>query len=72
MLDTKNISPVPFTILRMLTHMAMLLGDCSHPQVAWTKNEGSSNEAHFPVQYILECLKVQLYGTAKKQQHAHK
>ncbi|XP_038557039.1 E3 ubiquitin-protein ligase rnf213-alpha [Micropterus salmoides] len=33
MLDTKNISPVPFTILRMLTHMAMLLGDCSHPQL---------------------------------------
>ncbi|XP_063327964.1 E3 ubiquitin-protein ligase rnf213-alpha [Pelmatolapia mariae] len=32
MLDTKSISPVPFTIIRMLTHMAMLLGSCSHPQ----------------------------------------
>lgn len=33
MLDTKSISPVPFTLVRMLTHMAMLLGACSHPQV---------------------------------------
>ncbi|XP_042247797.1 E3 ubiquitin-protein ligase rnf213-alpha [Thunnus maccoyii] len=32
MLDTKSISPVPFTIVRMLTHMAMLLGACNHPQ----------------------------------------
>ncbi|KAM7386926.1 hypothetical protein PAMA_009514 [Pampus argenteus] len=32
MLDTKSISPVPFTIIRMLTHMAMLLGVCRHPQ----------------------------------------
>ncbi|XP_060883381.1 E3 ubiquitin-protein ligase rnf213-alpha isoform X2 [Labrus mixtus] len=32
MLDTKGISPVPFTIVRMLTHMAMLLGTCSHLQ----------------------------------------
>ncbi|CAL8303834.1 unnamed protein product [Merluccius merluccius] len=27
-LDTKNMSPVPFTLVRMLTHMAMLLGAC--------------------------------------------
>lgn len=33
MLDTKGISPVPFTIARMLTHMAMLLGAGSHLQV---------------------------------------
>lgn len=32
MLDTKSISPVPFTIIRMLTHMAMLLGACNQPQ----------------------------------------
>uniref|UniRef100_UPI0037E8EFFF E3 ubiquitin-protein ligase rnf213-alpha n=1 Tax=Semicossyphus pulcher TaxID=241346 RepID=UPI0037E8EFFF len=32
MLDTKSLSPVPFTIVRMLTHMAMLLGTCSHLQ----------------------------------------
>ncbi|XP_061567178.1 E3 ubiquitin-protein ligase rnf213-alpha [Cololabis saira] len=32
MLDTKSISPVPFTVIRMLTHMAMLLGTCSHLQ----------------------------------------
>ncbi|XP_022072402.1 E3 ubiquitin-protein ligase rnf213-alpha [Acanthochromis polyacanthus] len=32
MLDTKSLSPVPFTIVRMLTHMAMLLGAWSHPQ----------------------------------------
>ncbi|XP_078017826.1 E3 ubiquitin-protein ligase rnf213-alpha isoform X1 [Epinephelus lanceolatus] len=32
MLDTKSISPVPFTMVRMLTHMAMLLGACNHPQ----------------------------------------
>ncbi|XP_029944697.1 E3 ubiquitin-protein ligase rnf213-alpha-like isoform X2 [Salarias fasciatus] len=32
MLDTKSISPVPFTIIRMITHMAMLLGAYSHPQ----------------------------------------
>uniref|UniRef100_A0A672GQ55 RING-type E3 ubiquitin transferase n=1 Tax=Salarias fasciatus TaxID=181472 RepID=A0A672GQ55_SALFA len=29
MLDTKSISPVPFTIIRMITHMAMLLGSIS-------------------------------------------
>uniref|UniRef100_A0AAR2M4L8 Ring finger protein 213 n=1 Tax=Pygocentrus nattereri TaxID=42514 RepID=A0AAR2M4L8_PYGNA len=32
MQDTKNMSPAPFTLLRMLTHMAMLLGASSHPQ----------------------------------------
>ncbi|XP_070836494.1 E3 ubiquitin-protein ligase rnf213-alpha [Chaetodon trifascialis] len=32
MLDTKSISPVPFTVVRMLTHMAMLLGACSNLQ----------------------------------------
>ncbi|XP_042360235.1 E3 ubiquitin-protein ligase rnf213-alpha [Plectropomus leopardus] len=32
MLDTKNISPVPFTMIRMLTHMAMLLGACNQPE----------------------------------------
>ncbi|XP_037649475.1 E3 ubiquitin-protein ligase rnf213-alpha isoform X2 [Sebastes umbrosus] len=32
MLDTKSISPVPFTMVRMLTHMAMLLGTCNHLQ----------------------------------------
>ncbi|XP_041633633.1 E3 ubiquitin-protein ligase rnf213-alpha isoform X2 [Cheilinus undulatus] len=32
MLDTKSLSPVPFTIVRMLTHMAMLLGTCCQPQ----------------------------------------
>lgn len=33
MLDTKGISPVAFTTMRMLTHMAMLLGAGRHPQV---------------------------------------
>ncbi|XP_034396196.1 E3 ubiquitin-protein ligase rnf213-alpha isoform X2 [Cyclopterus lumpus] len=33
MLDTKSISLVPFTMLRMLTHMAMWLGACNHPQL---------------------------------------
>ncbi|XP_062264891.1 E3 ubiquitin-protein ligase rnf213-alpha [Platichthys flesus] len=32
MLDTKSISPFPFNIVRMLTHMAMLFGTCSHQQ----------------------------------------
>ncbi|XP_068605931.1 E3 ubiquitin-protein ligase rnf213-alpha [Brachionichthys hirsutus] len=32
MLDTKSISPVPFTVIRMLTHMAMLLGTVNHQQ----------------------------------------
>ncbi|XP_072224665.1 E3 ubiquitin-protein ligase rnf213-alpha [Leuresthes tenuis] len=32
MMDTKSMSPVPFTIVRMLTHMAMLLGACSDIQ----------------------------------------
>ncbi|KAL7850786.1 hypothetical protein SRHO_G00201350 [Serrasalmus rhombeus] len=32
MQDTKNMSPAPFTLLRMLTHMAMLLGASNHPQ----------------------------------------
>lgn len=33
MMDTKGISPVAFTTMRMLTHMAMLLGAGRHPQV---------------------------------------
>lgn len=33
MLDTKSLSPVPFTVIRMLTHMALLLGARSHQQV---------------------------------------
>nr|XP_043906230.1 E3 ubiquitin-protein ligase rnf213-alpha isoform X2 [Solea senegalensis] len=32
MMDTKSISPFPFNIVRMLTHMAMLLGACNQPQ----------------------------------------
>ncbi|XP_077939881.1 E3 ubiquitin-protein ligase rnf213-alpha isoform X1 [Gasterosteus aculeatus] len=32
MLDTKSISLVPFTVVRMLTHMAMLLGTCGQPE----------------------------------------
>ncbi|KAM4716889.1 E3 ubiquitin-protein ligase rnf213-alpha-like [Anableps anableps] len=32
MLDTKNMSPVSFTVVRMFTHMAMLLGACNHTQ----------------------------------------
>ena len=37
MLDTKSMSPVPFTVVRMLTHMTMLLGAGRHLQVARTK-----------------------------------
>ncbi|XP_049324067.1 E3 ubiquitin-protein ligase rnf213-alpha isoform X2 [Astyanax mexicanus] len=32
MQDTKNMSPAPFSLLRMLTHLAMLLGASNHPQ----------------------------------------
>uniref|UniRef100_A0A8C7Y3G1 RING-type E3 ubiquitin transferase n=1 Tax=Oryzias sinensis TaxID=183150 RepID=A0A8C7Y3G1_9TELE len=32
MMDTKSLSSVPFTTLRMFTHMAMLLGFCHHAQ----------------------------------------
>ncbi|KAM4598338.1 E3 ubiquitin-protein ligase rnf213-alpha-like [Polymixia lowei] len=32
MLDTKNMSPVPFNLVRMLTHMAMLLAACNDTQ----------------------------------------
>ncbi|KAF6732536.1 E3 ubiquitin-protein ligase RNF213 [Oryzias melastigma] len=32
MMDTKGLSSVPFTTLRMLTHISMLLGFCQHPQ----------------------------------------
>uniref|UniRef100_A0A8D3BWR0 RING-type E3 ubiquitin transferase n=1 Tax=Scophthalmus maximus TaxID=52904 RepID=A0A8D3BWR0_SCOMX len=32
MQDTKGVSPFPFNVVRMLTHMAMLLGACNHPQ----------------------------------------
>ncbi|XP_054463285.1 E3 ubiquitin-protein ligase rnf213-alpha [Anoplopoma fimbria] len=32
MLDTKSVSPVPFTMVRMLTHMAMVLGACNHEE----------------------------------------
>ncbi|CAJ1075083.1 E3 ubiquitin-protein ligase rnf213-alpha [Xyrichtys novacula] len=33
MLDTKSLSQVPFIIVRMLTHMSMLLGTCCNLQV---------------------------------------
>ena len=33
MMDTKNMSPVPFNLVRLLTHMAMLLGSTNHRQV---------------------------------------
>jgi hypothetical protein len=42
MQDTKNMSPVPFNLLRLFTHMAMLLGASSHPQVS-TLEQGFSN-----------------------------
>ncbi|XP_036409284.1 E3 ubiquitin-protein ligase rnf213-alpha isoform X2 [Megalops cyprinoides] len=32
MLDTKNMSPAPFTLVRLVTHMAMLLGTSDHLQ----------------------------------------
>ncbi|XP_030645559.1 E3 ubiquitin-protein ligase rnf213-alpha-like [Chanos chanos] len=32
MQDTKNFSPAPFSLLRLLTHMAMLLGTSNHRQ----------------------------------------
>ncbi|XP_028841461.1 LOW QUALITY PROTEIN: E3 ubiquitin-protein ligase rnf213-alpha-like [Denticeps clupeoides] len=32
MQDTKNMSPAPFTLVRLLTHTAMILGATSHPQ----------------------------------------
>lgn len=33
MLDTKSMSPVPFNVVRMLTHTAMLVGAYNHTQV---------------------------------------
>ncbi|KAJ8345993.1 hypothetical protein SKAU_G00301860 [Synaphobranchus kaupii] len=33
MLDTKSMSPAPFTLVRLLTHMTMLIGASEHPQV---------------------------------------
>ncbi|XP_061604346.1 E3 ubiquitin-protein ligase rnf213-alpha isoform X4 [Phyllopteryx taeniolatus] len=32
MLDTKHLSPVPFTLIRMFTHLAMLIGASDHSQ----------------------------------------
>ncbi|XP_037112942.1 E3 ubiquitin-protein ligase rnf213-alpha isoform X6 [Syngnathus acus] len=32
MMDTKHLSPVPFTVIRMLTHLAMLVGTFDHSQ----------------------------------------
>lgn len=32
MQDTKNMSPAPFTLLRLLTHMSMLIGTQNNPQ----------------------------------------
>ncbi|XP_077384207.1 E3 ubiquitin-protein ligase rnf213-alpha-like isoform X2 [Festucalex cinctus] len=32
MLDTKHLSPLPFTLIRMLTHLAMLIGASGHSQ----------------------------------------
>lgn len=46
MLDTKGISPVAFTTMRMLTHMAMLLGAQHHPQVILSIHSYRSNWSH--------------------------
>ena len=40
-LDTKNMSPGPFTLVRMLTHMAMLLGASINQQVLYPTSNHS-------------------------------
>ncbi|CAL9693293.1 unnamed protein product [Knipowitschia caucasica] len=36
MLDTKSLSPVPFAVVRMITHMAMMFGLCNDAQMIST------------------------------------
>ncbi|KAE8283229.1 E3 ubiquitin-protein ligase rnf213-alpha [Larimichthys crocea] len=58
MLDTKSMSPVPFTIVRMLTHMAMLLGACSHLQsISAIIKPPVTNPAAFLLAHLQEDLK---------------
>uniref|UniRef100_A0A3Q3AP92 RING-type E3 ubiquitin transferase n=1 Tax=Kryptolebias marmoratus TaxID=37003 RepID=A0A3Q3AP92_KRYMA len=57
MLDTKSISPVPFTIVRMLTHMAMLLGACNHTPVAWNISAIIKPPVADPAAFLLAHLK---------------
>ena len=57
MLDTKSLSPFPFNIVRMLTHMAMLLGACNHPQV-----NNKFNADHSTSQHLLNCFQGTLVG----------
>ncbi|CAB1350132.1 unnamed protein product, partial [Coregonus sp. 'balchen'] len=61
MQDTKNMSPVPFNLLRLITHMAMLLGASSHPQdmeqVTRSLGKGSDdtvNTVHLVISSLLE------------------
>lgn len=49
-LDTKNMSPVPFGLVRTLTHMAMLLGAFNDTQVLYTTSDDSQCLIHRPVQ----------------------
>ncbi|XP_028310203.1 E3 ubiquitin-protein ligase rnf213-alpha [Gouania willdenowi] len=64
MSDTKNISPVPFSIIRMLTHMAMLLGCRTNPQAIETiinprvKDTGAFLHAHLKkdIDCLIRCL----------------
>lgn len=52
MLDTKGISPVAFTTMRMFTHMAMLRGAERHLQVILSSHS-----------FNIQCLAVRLYLT---------
>ncbi|TNM97227.1 hypothetical protein fugu_015383 [Takifugu bimaculatus] len=64
MLDTKSLSPVPFTVIRMLTHMALLLGARSHHQSVSAiikpvvPDPGAFLHAHLKkdLQHLIRCL----------------
>ncbi|XP_062875116.1 E3 ubiquitin-protein ligase rnf213-alpha [Trichomycterus rosablanca] len=57
MQDTKDMSPAPFTLLRMLTHMAMLLGASNHPQnMAVIINPPVAEPGVFLVAHLLKDL----------------
>ncbi|XP_073689267.1 E3 ubiquitin-protein ligase rnf213-alpha [Garra rufa] len=48
MQDTKNMSPAPFALLRLLTHMSMLLGAQNNPQsvrLGWRNSSASCGSA---------------------------
>uniref|UniRef100_A0A3P8VZZ7 RING-type E3 ubiquitin transferase n=1 Tax=Cynoglossus semilaevis TaxID=244447 RepID=A0A3P8VZZ7_CYNSE len=66
MLDTKSMSPVPFNVVRMLTHMAMLFGTYSQPEsISAIIKPRVNDPAPFLLAHLQEDLKYLITSLGK-------